>query len=148
MIGSLLYCAAKPVRLATCLDLSTVDQPSRVVTLLLCFVDVVWVVRIHGVHVSYFNKLCSNFIINRNHFWTGGLHPGSCALVKDSAGVKCTQCLFGGEPGATRCLPSDAVGAVEAQKDQTCNITSSFRVQPLTIWADRKRTRLNSSHAY
>ena len=38
-----------------------------------------------------FNKLCSNFIINRNHFWTGGLHPGGCALSKDSAGAKCTQ---------------------------------------------------------
>ena len=31
--------AAKPVRIATCFDLSTVDQPSHVVTLLLCFVD-------------------------------------------------------------------------------------------------------------
>src|ERR1041385_1669994 len=82
-----------------------------------------------------FNKLCSNFIINRNHFWTGGLHPGSCALSKDSAGVKCTQWLFGGEPGASWCLPSHAVGAVQAQKDQTCNITSSFRVQPPAIWA-------------
>jgi hypothetical protein len=94
MIGSLLYCCCKPVRIATCLDLSTVDQPSRVVTLLLCFIDVVWVVRFHRVHVSYFKKLCSNFIINRNHFWTGGLHPGSCGSVEDSAGVKCTQWLF------------------------------------------------------
>ena len=31
--------------------------------------------------------------------------------------------------------PLNAVGAVQAQKDQTCNITSSFRVQPLAIWA-------------
>src|ERR1041385_8294825 len=94
-----------------------------------------WVVRIHGVHVSYFNELCSNFIINRNHFWMGRLHPGSCASVDDSAGVKCTQWLFGGEPGASWRVPSHAVGAVQAQKDQTCNITSSFRVQPLAIWA-------------
>ena len=83
-----------------------------------------------------FNKLCSNFIINRNHFWTGGLNPGGCALSKDSAGVKCTQWFdFGGEPGASLCLTSHAVDAIQAQKDQTCNITSSFRVQPLAIWA-------------
>jgi len=31
--------------------------------------------------------------------------------------------------------PLNAVGAVQAQKDQTGNITSSFRVQPLAIWA-------------
>src|SRR3954467_2606660 len=110
MIGSLLYCCCKPVRIATCLYLSTVDQPSRVVTLLLCFVDVVWVVRFHGVHVSYFKKLCSNFIINRNHFWMGGLQPGSCGSVEDSAGVKCTQWLLGGEPGASWRVSSERSG--------------------------------------
>src|SRR3954470_6001135 len=110
MIGSLFYCCCKPVRIATCFDLSTVDQPSRVVALLLCFVDVVWVVRIHGVHVSYFKKLCRNFIINRNHFWTGGLHPGSCGSVEDSAGVKCAQWLLGGEPGASWRVPSECSG--------------------------------------
>ena len=31
--------------------------------------------------------------------------------------------------------PLDAVGAVQAQTDQTGNITSSFRVLPLAIWA-------------
>src|SRR3954465_5171881 len=82
-----------------------------------------------------FNNLFSNFIININHLWTGGLHPGGCALSKDSAGVKCTQWSFGCESGASWGLPSQAVGAVQAQKDQTCNITSSFRVQPLAIWA-------------
>src|SRR3954463_1952636 len=82
-----------------------------------------------------FNKLCSNFIINRNHFWAGGLHPGSCGSVEDSAGGKCIQWLLGGEPGAVWRGPSNAVGAVQAQKDQTCNITSSFRVQSLAIWA-------------
>ena len=82
-----------------------------------------------------FKKLCSNFIINRNDFWTSGLHPGGCALSKDSAGVKCTQWLFGCESGVTWCLPSHTVGAVQAQKDQIGNINSSFRVQALAIWA-------------
>src|SRR3954470_21648362 len=80
-----------------------------------------------------FNELCSNFIINRNHFWMGGLHPGGCALSKDSDGVKCT--CYGGESGVSWCYPLNAVGAVQAQKDQTGNITSSFRVQRLAIWA-------------
>ena len=82
------------------------------------------------------NKQCSNFIINRNHFWTGGLHPGGCALSKDSAGAKCTQWFvwlcIGMRHGF---YPLNVVGAVQHQKDQTCNITSSFRVQPLAIWA-------------
>ena len=43
--------------------------------------------------------------------------------------------LLGGEPGALWRVPSDAVGAVQAQKDLTDKITSSFRVQPLAIWA-------------
>ena len=82
------------------------------------------------------NNLCSNFLINRNHFWTGGLHPGSCALSKDSAGAKCTQWfVMVVNRVASWCYPMNDVGAVQAQKDQTCNITSSFRVQPLAIWA-------------
>src|SRR3954464_1461256 len=79
-----------------------------------------------------FNKPCSNFIINRNHFWTGGLHPGGCALSKDSVGP---NGCYGDESGASWCYPLNAVGAVQAHKDQTDNITSSFRVQPLAIWA-------------
>ena len=31
--------------------------------------------------------------------------------------------------------PLNAVGAVQAQKDRTDSVTSSFHVQPLAIWA-------------
>src|SRR3954469_9950976 len=86
MIGSLFYCCCKPVRIATCFDLSTVDQPSCVVVLLLCFVDVVWVVRIHGVHVSYSIIYVATFI-NRNHFWTGReCFLGARALLRTRPG--------------------------------------------------------------
>src|SRR4051812_38024889 len=94
-----------------------------------------WVVRISWSACELFNKLCSNFILNRNHFWTGGLHPGSCGSVEDSAGIKCTQWFALVVDSASWRVPSDAVGAVQDQKDQTCKITSSFRVQPLAIWA-------------
>src|SRR3954463_11239040 len=94
MIGSLLYCCCKPVRIATCLDLYFVDQPSTC-----CYFIAMLCRRGLGCENSWsacelFNNWCNNFIINRNHFWTGGLHPHGCAFSKDSAGVKCTQWLL------------------------------------------------------
>src|SRR3954463_4213730 len=114
MIGSLLYCCCKPVRIATCLDLSTVDQPSRVVTLLLCFLDVVWVVRFHRVHVSYFKKLCSNFVINRNHLWTG------------------RECILGLRPDWVKCFPN------------RCLVVNRVRygAYPLTQWAPSRLKKI------
>ena len=50
-------------------------------------------------------------------------------------GLNAPNGCYGGESGASWCYPLNAVGAVQAQKDQTCNITSSFRVQPLAICA-------------
>ena len=50
-------------------------------------------------------------------------------------GLNAPNGCYGGEPVASWCYPLDVVGAVQAQKDQTGNITSSFRVDPLAIWA-------------
>src|ERR1041385_6841271 len=82
-----------------------------------------------------FNKLCSNFIIIEITSGRAGCIPVVVARLRTMPGVNAPNGLFGGEPGASWRVPSHAVGAVQAQKDQTCNITSSFRVQPLAIWA-------------
>src|ERR1041384_2696744 len=82
-----------------------------------------------------FNKLCSNFIIIKITSGRAGCIPVVVPWLRTVPGLNAPNGCFGGEPGASWRVPSDAVGAVQAQKDQTCNITSSFRVQALAIWA-------------
>ena len=64
------------------------------------------------------------------------MHPGARALSKEGPGLNASRMVVlvvnrvrHGE------YPLNAVGAVQAQKDRTDSVTSSFHVQPLAIWA-------------
>src|ERR1041385_7479198 len=82
-----------------------------------------------------FNKLCNNFLINRNHFWRAGCIPVVVPWLRTVPGLNAPNGCLVVNRVRHGVYPLNAVGAVQAQKDQTCNITSSFRVHPLAIWA-------------
>ena len=64
------------------------------------------------------------------------MHPGARALSKEGPGLNASRMVVLVVNRVRHGVhPLNAVGAVQAQKDQTESVTSSFHVQPLVIWA-------------
>ena len=64
------------------------------------------------------------------------MHPGARALSKEGPGLNASRMVVLVVNRVRHGVyPLNAVGAVQAQKDLTDSVTSSFHVQPLAIWA-------------
>ena len=64
------------------------------------------------------------------------MHPGARALSKEGPGLNASRMVVLVVNRVRHGVyPLNAVGVVQAQKDRTDSVTSSFHVQPLAIWA-------------
>ena len=64
------------------------------------------------------------------------MHLGARALSKEGPGLNASRMVVLVVNRVRHGVyPMNAVGTVQAQKDRTDSVTSSFHVQPLAIWA-------------